>query len=316
MRIALVLTPLSDHHLRLASQIGVTDIVSRYPGLEIDVLRTLRDRVASFGMKLSIVEGYIPHDLIVHGKPGRDAQIEGFQRLLRNMGKLGIPVCCYNWMPDDDWSRTSTTLTERGGALVTGFDADLLRDAPVPASGPIDADSLWTNLDYFLRRVVPVAEEAGVRLALHPDDPPMSPLRGQARIMTTVEAFERLVRLVPNPANGICFCQGTFAQIGADIPSAIRRLGRHIHYVHFRDVVGVIPRFRESFHDTGKTNMFEAMRTYREVGFDGPMRPDHVPTLDGESNEQAGYAMLGRLHAVGYMRGLMQAAEQTTPSGG
>jgi mannonate dehydratase len=310
MRIALVLTPMSDHHLRLAAQVGVTDIVARYPGTERDALLRLRDRIASFGMRLTIVEGYIPHDKIVHGKPGRDEQIAGFQQLLRDMGAAAVPICCYNWMPSDDWTRTATDIPERGGALVTGFDVSQDRHPPVPKADAIDERSLWANLKYFLDRAVPVAEEAGVKLAMHPDDPPLPSFRGHAQIMSSVEGFERLVELRPSPANGVCFCQGTFAEIGVDIPATIRRFAKHIHYVHFRDVVGTVPQFRESFHDNGKTNMVEAMRVYREIGFDGPMRPDHVPTLDGESNENPGYAMLGRLFAVGYMRGLIQAAEQ------
>jgi mannonate dehydratase len=213
-------------------------------------------------------------------------------------------------MPSDDWTRTATDIPERGGALVTGFDVSQDRHPPVPKADAIDERSLWANLKYFLDRAVPVAEEAGVKLAMHPDDPPLPSFRGHAQIMSSVEGFERLVELRPSPANGVCFCQGTFAEIGVDIPATIRRFAKHIHYVHFRDVVGTVPQFRESFHDNGKTNMVEAMRVYREIGFDGPMRPDHVPTLDGESNENPGYAMLGRLFAVGYMRGLIQAAEQ------
>ncbi len=310
MRIALVLTPISDHHLRLASQIGVTDIVSRYPGTVLNPLLALRDRVASFGMKLSIVEGYIPHDKIVHGKPGRDEQIADFQKLIRNMGEAGVPICCYNWMPSDDWTRTAVDIPERGGAVVTGFDASQDREPPAPKGEAIEERSLWANLSYFLERVVPITEEVGVKLAMHPDDPPMSPFRGHAQIMSKVESFERLMELAPSSANGICFCQGTFAEMGADISATIRQFARHIHYVHFRDVVGTVPNFRESFHDNGKTNMFEAMRVYYECGIGVPARPDHVPTLDGESNEHPGYHMLGRLFAAGYMRGLMQAAEQ------
>ena len=310
MRIALVLTPLSDHYLRLASQIGVTDIVSRYLGVDPDPLLALSERVASFGMKLSIVEGYIPHDKIVHGKPGRDEQIAGFQQLLRNMGTAGIPICCYNWMPANDWTRTAMDIPERGGALVTGYDASADRHVSTSNDKTIDELLLWKNLKYFLERIVPVAEEVGVQLAMHPDDPPMSPFHGHGQIMSSVTGFERLVELVPSKANGICFCQGTFAEMGVDIPSTIRRFAGHIHYVHFRDVLGTMPAFRESFHDNGKTNMFEAMRAYQEIGFEGPARPDHVPTLDGEPNDTPGYAMLGRLFAVGYMRGLIQAAEQ------
>jgi mannonate dehydratase len=144
---------------------------------------------------------------------------------------------------------------------------------------------------------------------MHPDDPPLPEFLGRARIMNSVESFERLVRLVPSPSNAICFCQGTFAEMGEDIPAAIRRLGPHIRYVHFRDVRGTRERFVETFHDNGPTDMAAAMRAYREIGFDGPMRPDHVPQLVGEEDGPPGYTMLGRLFAFGYMRGLMHAIE-------
>ena len=308
MRIALNLTPPSDENLRLAAQIGVTDIVARYPGLKLDDLLALRDRIEDFGMKLSIIEGYIPHDRIVHGKSGWDEQILDFVTLIRNMGKAGVAVCCYNFMPDDDWSRTNTTTPERGGASVTSFDAKLLRHTAPAPGGAITADQLWKNLEQMLKIIIPAAEEAGVNLALHPDDPPMSPLRGQDRIITSSEAYERVFNIEPSPTNGICFCQGTFAEMGdMDIPSMVHRFGNRIHYAHFRDVVGAVPKFRESFHDNGKTDMAAAMRAYHEVGFRGPMRPDHVPTLEGESNDTPGYHMLGRLYAVGYIRGLSQA---------
>ncbi|MAE62545.1 MAG: mannonate dehydratase [Planctomycetaceae bacterium] len=331
MRIATVATPPSDHNLQLARQIGVTDIVGRFPGLQLESLIALRDRIARFDLRLSVIEGYIPHEKIVHGLDGRDQQIEHFNTLLRNMGRAGVPICCYNFMPDDDWSRTGVDTLERGGALVTRFDIDELQDE---TRRPISDDQLWDHLTYLLQRIVPVAEEAGVKLALHPDDPPMSPLHGQARIMRDLDAFERVVRIVPSPANGVCFCQGSFAQMGHDIPDAIRRLAPHIHYVHFRDVRGRVPKFQETFHDNGDTDMVAAMRTYHEIGFTGPMRPDHVPTLIGDPINQnmvlpikpdatevsletynapegpatAGYTMTGRLFAVGYMRGLIESA--------
>jgi mannonate dehydratase len=155
---------------------------------------------------------------------------------------------------------------------------------------------------------VPVAEKEGVKLALHPDDPPMSPLKHQERIIISPDAYERVFRLNDSPANGMCFCQGSFASMGDhDIPALIRWFGPRIHYVHFRDVAGAVPRFRETFHDNGKTDMAACIRAYREIGFTGPARPDHVPTLEGESNELAGYHMMGRLFAVGYMRGLLDA---------
>ena len=120
-------------------------------------------------------------------------------------------------------------------------------------------------------------------------------------------AFERLVRLAPSRHNGICFCQGTFAEMGVDIPDAIGRLGPHIHYVHCRDVRGVATDFVETFHDNGPTDMVAAMRAYRDVGFTGPLRPDHVPQYIGEEDGEPGYTMLGRLFAYGYLRGLIDS---------
>ena len=170
-----------------------------------------------------------------------------------------------------------------------------------------DESQIRSALTYFLERVVPVAEDAGVKLAMHPDDPPIPSLRGLARIMYHPDAFDRLIEIVPSPANGICFCKGTFRSMGVEIVPTIRRFADHIHFVHFRDVEGVAPTFRETFHDNGPTDMPAAMRAYRDIGYDGPMRPDHVPQLEGEADGEPGYTMLGRLFAAGYMRGLIEA---------
>jgi mannonate dehydratase len=144
---------------------------------------------------------------------------------------------------------------------------------------------------------------------MHPDDPPLRELAGKARIMNSVENFERLVHLVPSPSNAICFCQGTFAEMGIDVSAAIRRLRSAIRYVHFRDVRGTADSFTETFHDNGPTDMVAAMRAYRDIGFEGPIRPDHVPQLAGEDDGEPGYTMQGRLFAFGYLRALMQATE-------
>jgi mannonate dehydratase len=314
MRLASVLTPPSDYHLRLAAQCGVEDIVLRYPGPEPGALTALKDRAESFGLRAPVVEGYLPIENIKLGNERRAAEIEEMVQLVRNMGRLKIPILCYNFMAGTDWVRTSTTVRERGDALVTAFDlrqaqhALSLTDAkPRVGSDRIGAEQLWDNLEHFLKLLVPVAEDAGVILAMHPDDPPLDELLGRARIMNSVANFERLVTLVRSPCNAICFCQGTFAEMNVDIPATIRRLGKHIRYVHFRDVRGTRDNFVETFHDNGATDMVAAMRAYRDIGFDGPMRPDHVPQLAGEEDGEPGYTMLGRLFAFGYMRGLIQA---------
>ena len=314
MRIALVITPFDDHNLQLARQIGVTDIVVRYPGPHPADLEPLVARVVRRQMRLSVIEGYLPMDRIQAGSRGREQQIDQMSALIESMGALGVRTLCYHWMGPTDATRTSQATPGRGGARCTEFDL-----AATARLGPLDApivaeERLWQNLAYFLERILPVAESAGVVLAMHPDDPPLSPLRGARRIMTNVGAFERLIALHDSPANGICFCQGTFAAMGVDVPATIRSLGRSIAFVHVRDVRGTPEHFVETFHDEGPTDMYAAMCAYRDVGFAGAMRPDHVPRLIGEEADaarEAGYTMQGRLFAVGYLRGLIEATAKS-----
>jgi mannonate dehydratase len=317
MRLASVLYPLSDVNLTLASQLGVSDVVIRYSGPGLETLVEVKNKIEAFGMTASVVEGYLPIENIKLGNERRDEDIAELGQLIRNMGKAGIPILCYNFMAGTDWVRTSTTERERGGALVTGFDLEQVKTAmsltetkEEVKQQAIAAEQMWDNLEYMLKRIVPVAEDAGVILTMHPDDPPLEELLGRARIMNSVAGFDRLLSLSGSPCNAICFCQGSFATMNVDIPEAIRRFGKRIRYVHFRDVRGNPKKFVETFHDNGPTDMVAAMRAYREIGFDGPLRPDHVPQLIGEEDGIPGYTMLGRLYAYGYIRGLMQATEE------
>jgi mannonate dehydratase len=186
-----------------------------------------------------------------------------------------------------------------------------MADEPTWA-GTVEAEQMWSAWEWFMDRAVPVAEQAGVRLALHPDDPPINEVRGVARIFNSIDNYQRAMDYIESEANAICLCQGNFALFHDDIAGAIRHFGAQgrLAFGHFRDVDGTADDFVETFHDEGKTDKVAAMQAWVDIGFDGPIRPDHVPTLHGESNDDPAYAWLGRLHAVGYLQGLRSAAAQ------
>jgi mannonate dehydratase len=273
-------------------------------------LAILHGMVEAEGFRLEVIEDNPPMDRIRLGRPGREEEIEQFCVLVRNMGRLDIPVLCYNWSALLGWVRTELAARGRAGAIVAGYDHERLAGSEVPGLDGVDDEALWDNLRFFLDRVIPVAEDAGVRLAMHPDDPPLSPVRGVPRIMRDVDAFERLLGLHSSVANGLTLCQGNFTLMTQDLPAVIRELGAtgRIHFVHFRDVRGTPERFLETFHDEGPTDMLACMRAYAAAGVEAVMRTDHNPILEGDRADVPGYSNLGRLHAIGYVQGLQEAA--------
>lgn len=285
---------------------------------EYESIKDVVDAWKSVGLNYNVVEG--PPSLYNKtklGLDGKDEEIENFITFMKNLKKAGVDVICYNWMPVISWARTDMARPGRGGALMTAFDYDEVKDKPLTEYGEFTKEALWDNLEYFLKAVVPEAEQIGMKLALHPDDPQVHSIQGIPRIMNTVENFDRMLEIVPSDYNGITMCQGNFSLMGPDIPALIRRWGKagKIHFVHFRNVrelSGQLPstKFTETFHDEGDIDMYEAMKAYYDIGFKGAMRADHVPTMAGEENKRPGYMDLGNLFAIGYMRGLAESVSK------
>jgi mannonate dehydratase len=300
--------------LTYIKQLGINNAITHTPELpgdgywELDGLLWLKQQVERFDLKLAAIE-CMPnrfYDKIKRGLPGRDEQIENVQKTIRNVGEAGIDKLVYVWNVLQIAFRTGHLPVGRGGANVTVYHHADMAPAPVTEVGEYTDEFLWDTLTYFLKAVLPVAEEAGVMLALHPDDPPMPKIAGVARIIRSVDAYKRVLEIYPSPSNGFEFCQGCIAEMCEDVEDvydAIRFFAerKSIAYVHFRNVIGTVPDFAESFIDDGKVDMLRAMRTYKEAGYDGLFMLDHTPHLVNDTP----WAHRGRAYAVGYIRGLL-----------
>jgi mannonate dehydratase len=284
----------------------------------VEGLTRLKDRVGSFGLTLEMVPLPLSSTEISRSESpavllateDRDRQIDDICEMIRNAARAGIPAVKYN-LTFIGVPRTAPTLGRGKARYSTFVYAEGTQDPPLTIAGPIDADTYWERITYFLDRVVPVAAEHKVRLACHPQDPGMPPgkgWRGVETVLGSVEGLRRFVSIQESPYHGLNFCQGTVSEMlqkpGEEIFDVIRYFGSRgkIFNVHFRNIAGGFLNFRETFIDDGDVDMLKALRVYREVGFDGMIMPDHVPQIEGDAGNAQGFAF-----ALGYIKALIAA---------
>ena len=316
MRLSVVAKPATKERLEAIRQIGAEDVV--YYSIEdraaiFDQFGAFVERAKASGLRATVVEAGPPIGKIVMGEDGWREQTDDWVDAIRLLASHGVEVICYNFMPQvfDDAMvvRTSFETKTRGGAITSSYraidvDHETLVDAEVL---PISKDEMRANLKRFLDEVIPVAEEVGIKLAMHPDDPPISPMGGLQRIMSSVEDYDWLLAANPSKANGITYCIGCFAELGCNLEGQIDRWSDRIHFVHFRNISGCLNDFVETFPDDGDVDLLNVLRKLKEVGYTGCIRPDHAPKLSGEYVEIEGYGFQGHIFTAGYLRGLLTA---------
>jgi len=265
----------------------------------IGLVRTVRDH----GLSLAAIENFDPahwHDILLDG-PQKHSQIKHIQHTIRAVGKAGIPVIGYNFSIAGVWGWTRGPYA-RGGAMSVAFDASQMDiNQPIPDGmvwnmryrairsdqvvGEVSSDELWQRLAWFLEEVLPVAEEAGVSLALHPDDPPMDTLRGAARLVNRPEKYQRLIDLSPSPANRLELCLGSVQEMPHSSMDVYQTVEKYVQenrvgYIHFRNVIGKVPKYAEVFVDEGDIDMPRIVSILHACGYQGVLVPDHTPALE------------------------------------
>ena len=310
--------------LRFAAQLGVRGVVVNTPldlpgeeRWELDDLVALRERVEEHGLCIEAIEN-LPigfyRDLILSG-PRHEEQLENVLATITNIGRAGIPILGFHWMANEVW-RSDLAARGRGGARVTVFDAAAIPDHDTPTFGRVyEEEEIWDSFARFVGAALPVAEAAGVRLALHPDDPPVPSIGGVGRPFRSFEGLRRAIEYTESAWFGVEFCLGTLSlSMSSDAVEALRWFADEgkLVYVHFRDVRGTVPSFAECFLGEGNVDVVAAMRVLRDSGFDGVVIDDHVPLLDADPSITPGwiksdYAYQGRAYELGYLEGLMTA---------
>lgn len=308
----------------------------------VNKIFALKRDVDSVGLHLETIESVNVHEDIKLGGPARDRYIENYIKTLRNLSAAGITTVCYNFMPVFDWTRTDLAKILPDGSSAMSYDAGILQGLTpdmivkrftdnsqgfklvgweperlqylqklFDKYSSVDENALFSNLGYFLRAIIPIAEECGINMALHPDDPPWS-VFGLPRITTSLHDLERIIHLVDSPNNGLTLCSGSLgANTENDIPEIIRHFGKlgRIHFGHVRNIKIHKPGvFDETSHkaDDGSLDIYGIMKAYWDIGFTGPIRPDHGRMIWGEEG-RPGYGLYDRGLGIMYLQGLWDA---------
>ena len=312
---------ISEDLLAFIKQLGVDDFLMNTPKLpgdaqwEYEDLAAIKAKADAVNLRLMALEN-VPvsfYDRIMLGQEGREEQLQHMINTVRNMGKAGIPILGYHWMPNSVW-RTPELATLRGGARATRFNLAEHDPEQLTHGRVYTHEEMWANYCWYLERLLPVAEEANVRLALHPDDPPTSnTLGGIARICSSFDDFKRNMDTFDSAHHGLDFCMGCWSEMGGhdNVIRAVEHFGRRdkIIYIHFRDVIGQVENFHETFIDCGQVDTFEVVKTLHSVGFKGFMITDHVPHVAGDTP----WGHRSRAHCIGFMQALIQVVEKLHP---
>ncbi len=310
-----VSSKISDDDLLFLKQIGL-----RWARVEFgegdtprDMIRTTQARFAKFGIRIFSGVHYAYRSQRVQlGKPGRDQDIETYRAFLRNLGKLEIPVSSYDFHPGNTYT---TSMVQHRGYTSREFDLNDFRTKVEKRmfEREYSADDIWANYTYLVKAILPVAEEAKVKLALHPDDPPLAKMNGVAKLFTHYDGYHRAEQISGGSRYwGLTFCVGTWSEggdkMGRNVFEMIRDFGGRgkLFEVHFRNVTSPLPHFVETFPDDGYMDMYQVMKTLREVRFDGAVEPDHVPQLAGDN----GSHRAGTAYCVASIRAMLRRANE------
>ncbi|MHD0396748.1 mannonate dehydratase [Staphylococcus simulans] len=333
--------PISLEYIRqIPGMEGIVSAIYDVPVGEVwplDKIEALKKEIEDAGLELSVIESVPVHEDIKLGRPSREKYIANYQQTLRNLSKAGIKVVCYNFMPVFDWTRSDLEYRLDDGSTALIYNEDDIKKMD-PLSGElslpgwdssytkedladlfkayesVDEDKLWENLSYFINKIIPVAEEEDILMAIHPDDPPWN-IFGLPRIITNKENLERFINLYDSKSNGLTMCSGSLGcDKNNDFPEMLRYFGKkdRVHFVHARNIKHTgTHSFEESAHpsEKGSLDMYEIVKALHDFGYEGPVRPDHGRMIWGETGKP-GYGLYDRALGATYLIGLYEAVKK------